>query len=855
MFLRFIGYLFGIGTVFLLALAAGAAWYVSGLVKDVPDYDALLRYEPPEMTRVHAADGELIAEFARERRLYLPIESIPERVKQAFVAAEDKNFYSHSGLDYVGIGRAVLTDVAYLGSGRRLVGASTITQQVARGFFLTPDQNFSRKIKEMILAVRIEHVLNKQKILELYLNDIFLGLGSYGIASAALTYFDKSVHELTLAEVAYLAALPKGPNNYNPFKGQSYVDRAIDRRNYVIDRMVEDGYATAEEGEAAKAAPLGAKTRKERAPVFTAKAFDPPYLNYFKTAYPEQLRDTDGIAVDTANYFTEEVRRQLYDMYGEQKLYTGGLSVRTSLQPQMQILARRVLMNGLLAYDMQKGYHGPVKHLDLPPGTEWGKAVGEVPKLTDLREWRLAIVTGVTKDAAQIGLQPARDAGGRLTATRETGTIAFGEMKWARWNTGPKAGRGVSQPSDVVSVGDVIYVEALPGTTGQFRLRQVPEINGAILAMSPKTGRVLAMVGGFSFDESQFNRATQAMRQPGSSFKPFVYSAALDNGYTPSSVVMDAPIEIDQGPGLPPWVPENYANDFLGPSTLRTGIELSRNVMTVRLAKDMGMPLVVEYARRFGVYDHLDPLLSMALGAGETTVMKMVTGYATIANGGRKITPTLIDRVQDRYGKTIFQADARQCQQCTATDWANQAEPTIIDERDQVLDPMTAYQITSMMQGVIQRGTATVLKAVGKPIAGKTGTTNDYHDAWFVGFTPDLVVGVYLGYDKPRSLGTGNTGGIIAAPIFGEFMKVALADKAPIPFKVPPGMTMLPIDRRTGLRANTSEGADVILESYKPGTGPPDSYSIIGAVDGRGRPLTVAPDADRAVAGGLGGLY
>jgi penicillin-binding protein 1A len=413
-------------------------------------------------------------------------------------------------------------------------------------------------------------------------------------------------------------------------------------------------------------------------------------------------------------------------------------------------------------------------------------------------------------------------------------------MKWAK--------------SGALNVGDVVYVEPVDGTTGQYRLRQLPEIEGAMVVMDPHTGRVLALVGGFSFSESQFNRATQALRQPGSSFKPFVYAAALDNGYTPSSVVMDAPIEIDPGFGQPIWRPENYSQEFYGPSTLRTGIELSRNVMTVRLAQDMGMPLVAEYARRFGVYDNLGPYLPMALGSGETTVMRMVAGYSVFANGGRSVSPTLIDRIQDRFGRTIFRHQERICEGCAAEAWTGQDEPTIIDNRDQVLDPMTAYQMTSMLQGVVERGTATVAKKIGKPLAGKTGTTNEYRDAWFVGYSPDLVVGVYIGYDQPRSLGRGETGGHLAAPIFTQFMEQALADSPPIPFRVPPGMTFIPINRKTGLTAQPGDPG-TILEAFKPGTGPPDTYSIIGFTDASGQPLTVAPESDRAIVSGTGGLY
>ena len=817
MILRIIGYVFGVGSLFFLAVATGIAWYVSNIARDLPDYDSLAKYEPPVMTRVHAADGQLLAEYAHERRLYLPIQAIPDRVKAAFISAEDKNFYQHAGLDYYGIARAIFQNVQAYGSGQRLVGASTITQQVAKNFLLNNTQTIDRKVKEAVLALRIEQAYSKDKILELYLNEIFLGLGAYGVAAASLQYFDKSVHELSLAETAYLAALPKGPNNYNPFR---FPDRAIERRNWVIDRMVENGYATKDDGEKAKKEPLGVKTR------------------------------ATGPRIFAADYFAEEVRRQLNDMYGDQMLYEGGLSVRTSLDPGLQVLARQALIDGLIKFDTAQGWRGPVSHID-DLTSDWGVPLGAVSPLSDVIEWRLAVVLAVTAKDASIGLQPSHDPGsGALMSDRDTGTIPLDQMKWARKL---QTGKSANGANDILSVGDVVYVEKADAGDGVYQLRQVPEIEGALVAMDPHTGRVLAMAGGFSYSESEFNRATQAYRQPGSSFKPFVYSAALDNGYTPSSVVMDAPISIDQ-PGLGTWQPENYGNDYLGPSTLRTGIELSRNVMTVRLAQDMGMPLVAEYARRFGIYDDMLPVLSMALGAGETTVMRMVAGYSVLDNGGRQIKPTLIDRIQDRFGKTIFKHEDRIGEGCDAPTWSGQEEPSIVDNREQVLDPMTAYQMTSMLQGVVQRGTGVAAKAVGKPVAGKTGTTNDYKDAWFVGYSPDLVAGVYIGYDKPRVLGRGETGGALAAPIFTEFMKNALADKPAVPFRVPPGMNFYPIDRKTGLSAQANQPG-AILEAFKPGTAPPDTYSIIGYTDASGRPLTVAPEADHAVSSGTGGLY
>jgi penicillin-binding protein 1A len=834
MFVRFVGYVFGIGAVLFLALAAAAAWIVSDISADVPSYEVLNDYSPPIMTRVHASDGQLIAEFARERRMYLPIESIPERLIQAVLSAEDKNFYSHSGLDYFGIARAALQNIQGLFSttDTNLVGASTITQQVAKNFLLTADQTWDRKIQEAILALRIETAFSKDEILELYLNSNEFGLRSYGVASAALIYFDKAVHELTVAECAYLAALLKGPPTYHPFR---YPERALERRNWVIDRMVENGFVTVAEGEAAKAQPLGVVVQAENPDIFAQEYFTPNFADYFQDVYADELAAIGGLPTRTADYFTEEVRRELLAMYGEEEVYGGGLSVRTSLNPDMQILARRVLMDALVDFDEGWGWREPVARIEL--GDDWGVPLGDVRGLPDVFEWRLAVVLGTSGSSVEIGLQPGRDPAGALSGERVTGTIPSDGYAWA---------------GNVLEIGDVVFVEET--AAGVYRLRQEPAINGALVAMDPHTGRVVAMVGGFSFSASQFNRATQAQRQPGSSFKPFVYAAALDNGYTPSSVVMDAPVEIVQEGTGEVWRPQNYSNEFYGPSTLRTGIEQSRNVMTVRLAQDMGMPLVAEYAHRFGVYDNLLPVLAMSLGAGETTLMRMVSGYAVFANGGRAVTPTLIDRVQDRDGITIFQHEERICAECVNVAWAGQDEPRIEDNRAQVLDPMTAYQITSMMEGVVQRGTATVVRAVGRPIAGKTGTTDDYHDAWFIGFSPDLVVGVYMGFDQPENLGVGNTGGVLAAPVFTEFMNVALADSPPIPFAVPPGMQLIPIDRATGLRAQAGvEGT--FLEAFKPGTSPPDNYAIIGFVDALGEPLIVDPNADRAVGLGQGGLY
>jgi penicillin-binding protein 1A len=813
--LSFLGFCF---TTFVLLFVAGSAaagyliWQVS---RDLPDYESLSKYEPPVMTRMHAHDGSLIAEFAHERRIFVPINAIPERVRNAFISAEDRRFYEHGGIDIQGIIRAVFVAVEdkLRGANRRTQGASTITQQVAKNFLLTNERSIERKIKEAILAIRIESAYSKDRILELYLNEIYLGMNSYGVAAAALTYFNKDLKDLTIEEAAYLAALPKGPNNYNPFRDK---ERATERRNWVIGEMAENGYITKEEAEAAQKKPLVVDIRSH------------------------------GIRNSDAEYFAEEVRRKLLDMYGEKKLYDGGLSVRTTLDPDLQKMARQALVDGLVKFDRQKGWRGPVTKIDI--SGDWGVALSKIDSPADIAPWRLGVVLETQKKKAIIGFKPARKQNSKLVKDREAVEVSLDEMKWAERQHGKKI--KADSTSDILSPGDVVYVAPKDPNNihGVWSLMQIPKISGGLVAMDPYTGRVLAIVGGFSFDLSQFDRAIQAKRQPGSSFKPFVYAAAIDNGYKPTSIVLDAPIEIDQGPGQGIWKPENYEkNSVTGPETLRFGIEQSRNQMTVRLARDLGMPLITEYARRFGVYDDLLPVLSMSLGAGETTLLRMATGYCMLANGGKEVTSTLIDRIQDRYGHTIWRHDKRQCMGCTADHWANQAEPQLIDDRKQVIDPRTAYQITSILEGVVQRGTGKSLKSLGRPIAGKTGTTNDDKDAWFIGYTPNLVVGVYIGYDTPSPLGRGNTGGRVAAPVFGEFVKNALADTPPTPFRVPPGIKFVRVDLKTGLRASADD-TNSIMEAFKANEEPDDAYSMMGFTDATAdarMPPSGVPDTPR----------
>ena len=790
--LRVLTYLVG-GALALALLAVGVVtvylWQVS---QNLPEHRQLANYEPPVMTRVYAADGRLIAEYARQSRLYVPITAIPKNVVEAFLSAEDKKFYGHGGIDSRGIVRAVIDNVQNYYTGRRFVGASTITQQVAKNFLLTNEKTFDRKVKEAILALRIEQAFTKDQILELYLNEIYLGFGSYGVAAAALNYFDKSLDQLTLAEAAFLGALPKAPNNYNPFR---HYDRAVDRRNWVLDRMAEDGFVTAADAANAKASPIDVAERPE------------------------------GVRIVAAEYFVEEVRREILDRYGEQKLYGGGLSVRTTLETDLQRMARRALRNGLEKYDRRHGWRGAMGKL--PPHLTWQQALIDWPVPADIAPWRLATVLEVNTNSVRIGLRPPLDENGHLGSTFETGSIPYSEVRWARPQlSNRRVGNRPRSVSAVLEVGDVIYVEPVyrgddrSGPPAHYALRQVPEVNGAIAAMDPHTGRVLAMVGGFSYELSEFNRATQAERQPGSSFKPIVYATALENGYTPTSIVVDGPIAINQGGGQGVWRPKNYAGGYFGPSTLRVGLEKSRNLMTVRLAMKLGMDKVSDAARDFGVDDQMPRLLSMALGSGETTVLRMVNAFAIMNNGGKKVTPSLIDRVQDRWGRTIYRHDTRSCPGCRDF-WQGQEPPRIPDNSEQVISPQTAYQITSMMEGVVLRGTAKSVQEVGVPVAGKTGTTNDYKDAWFVGYSPNLVAGVYVGFDKPDRMGSGEAGGIVAAPVFTEFMKEAVGNEPPIPFRIPPGLDLVKVDAKTGRLASPASG-NVILEAFKPGTAPFD---------------------------------
>ncbi len=803
-------------TLFCLLLIAGilgAGGVLYGLYhygRGLPDYGQLADYEPPTVTRVHAGDGRILAEYATEKRVYVPVTAIPRRVRNAFLSAEDKNFYSHPGVDFLSVVRAVVTNIANMGSSRRPVGASTITQQVAKNFLLTNEVSYERKIKEAILAFRIEQAFTKDTILELYLNEIYLGFGSYGVAAAALNYFNKSLDELSIAEAAYLAALPKAPNNYHPVRKY---EAAVARRNWVIGRMLEDGRIGAQEAESAKAELL-------------------------------VVRKPDATQVVQAAYFAEETRRELARLYGDDSLYAGGLSVRTTLDPRLQDIADRALREGLIAYDRRHGWRGPIRTAALEQTADPQALLTEIEKPVGAGEgWQLALVLATDANAAEIAL-----------AEGGSGQIPMAELKWARpWIEGQRFGNAPKKPSDVLKPGDVVLVEAVsetakgePYEAGSFGLRQIPNVDGGIVALDPHTGRVLAMAGGYSYERSEFNRVTQARRQPGSAFKPFVYLAGLDSGFTPATLILDAPFVIDQGAGLGKWKPANYTKKFYGPTPMRVGIEKSRNLMTVRLAQTIGMPKVVDYARRFGIMENMEPVLSMSLGAGETTLMKMTTAYAMLVNGGKRISPTLIDRVQDRHGRTIYRHDLRECPSCVVEQWSGQATPRLPDEREQVANPASAYQVVGMLNGVVQRGTGRRIAELGLPLAGKTGTTNDNVDTWFIGFSPDLAVGVFVGFDEPRTLGRKDTGSNVAAPLFKSFMAEALAEQPAIPFRIPPGIRLVRMNAETGALARPGDRR-VFLEAFQPGTEPTGRQVVL---DGGYNPTTGG-----TAASGTGGLY
>ena len=765
--MKFIGYailtLTSLGILGAIVAIGGLAWIINHYGDDIPDYKSLKTYEPDVVTRVYTGDGQLMAEFATEKRIFVPIEVIPDMVVNAFLSAEDKNFYHHKGLDYIGIARAFINN---LKNPSNLQGASTITQQVAKNFLLTNERSYERKLKEAILAIRMERAMEKDRLLELYLNEIYLGIGTYGVAAAAQHYFGKSLDDLTIEDAAYIAALPKAPNNYHPVRQK---DRAIARRNWVIDRMAEDGHITKDEAEIAIAKDL---------------------VTIDRETLKKSVR---------APYFAEEIRRSLQKEFGSDGLYKQGLIVKSSVQPELQDIAAKALFDGLVAYDLTQGYRGDVATFDNLD--DWKTKLAEIPTQAGmLPSWKLAVMLG------------GRDLG---FEDGSKGTLSQGGLDWG---------------GNRLKTGSVIMVE-WDDAEKLYRLRQVPEVQGAIVVMDPHTGRVLAVQGGWDYDKSEFNRATQALRQPGSSFKPFIYLTALEQGMTPASIIMDSPVSFSQGPGLPLWRPQNYSNEFYGPTTLRVGIEKSRNVMTVRLSDRIGMESIAATAKKFNIYENMQTNLASSLGSNETTLIQMVTAYGMLVNGGKKIEPSFIDRIQDRYGRTVSKRDNRECPTCgPKIKWQDDmAVPTLEDTREQVTPPQRAYQMVSILEGAVQRGTGIRLRNIGFPVAGKTGTTNDAKDAWFIGFTPNLVFGAYVGFDKPKSLGRKATGSSIALPIIEQFLTNANeAGYIPsLPFRVPSGVSMIQINAKTGRRAYPGD-SNVIWEAFMSGETPDMQSTIYG---------------------------
>ncbi len=747
----------------MAALVVGAVFWMYG--RDLPSHESLAQYKPPTISRIYSGEGQLIDEFAQERRLFTPSEEIPDLVKQAFISAEDKNFYTHQGYDPRGIIAAGVEAVRTKGETVR--GASTITQQVMKNFLLSGDRRAERKIKEIILATRLEDTLDKEQILELYMNEIFLGQNSYGVTAAAQTYFNKTLQELTPHEAAMLAAMPKAPSDYHPVRQK---ERLLNRRNYVLREMQQNGYIDQATYETEVEMPLRSVQNGD--------------FESFRTALPPR------------DYFTDEIRRQLSEDFGEGEFFTGGFTVRASVDEEMQVEAAKALRTALQKYDRSRGrWRGTgevIAEEKLADEAQWREALAimEIPRDVVLpTQWYPAVVLNVADQSLTVGIEdgPA------------DGTIPREDIKWMQGNF-----------QDNFKRGDVILVMA--GEEGQWSARQVPEVQGGFVAMDVNSGRVLAMQGGFSYQDTVFNRATQAQRQPGSSFKPFVYAAALDSGYSPATIVVDAPIEVNTPQGL--WRPKNSTNKFYGPTPLRTGIEQSRNLMTIRLAQEVTMPVVAGYAERFGVYDRMGAFLANSLGSEETTLYKMVAAYAMFANGGERVEPTLVDRIQDRFGKTIYRHDDRQCVDCNSSWLEPDESPTILTDRSQVMDAITAYQLTSMMKGVVDRGTASRVVNLPVPTAGKTGTTNESKDAWFIGFTSNIVAGCYIGYDRPRPMGRGAYGGTLCGPVFQSFMEKAVEKYGGGPFEVPPGGHFIKIDRFSGARLPEDASGEYVVAEY-----------------------------------------
>ncbi|WP_137702009.1 penicillin-binding protein 1A [Marimonas lutisalis] len=779
-FLSALGGLFSLVTLglMMMALSVGAVFWIYG--RDLPSHESLAQYTPPTISRIYSGQGRIIDEFSHERRLFVPAEDIPDLVKQAFISAEDKNFYTHKGYDMRGIASAALDAVR--SGGRNVRGASTITQQVMKNFLLSGDRRAERKIKEIILATRLEETLSKDEILELYLNEIFLGQNSYGVAAAAQTYFNKSLDELAPHEAAFLASLPKAPSDYHPVRQK---DRLIARRNFVLEEMQENGYLTQAVFEQEVAQPLRSVQNGD--------------FESYKVALPPR------------DYFTDEIRRQLSQDFGEDEFFSGGMTVRATVDPEMQTIAAHALQLQLEQYDRGIGrWRGTGERIPEDQLENWQEALANVNVPRDITlesPWFPAVVLGVEDQQLRLGIEGWKVGDPEPVVPRK-------DISWIRGNF-----QDNFKPGDVVLVRRMTSGSNGEGDFVRWTLRQVPQVQGGFMAMDVNTGRVIAMQGGFSYQHSVFNRATQARRQPGSSFKPFVYASALDSGYTPATIVVDAPIEINTPQGV--WRPKNASNQFYGPTPLRTGIERSRNLMTIRLAQEVGMDVVADYAERFGVYDRMGQFLANALGSEETTLFKMVAAYAMFANGGQRVEPTLVDRVQDRYGNTVYRHDTRECTECANPAIPRDQSPEIMSNRQRVMNAVTAYQLTSMMRGVVERGTASGAVKLPVPVAGKTGTTNDAKDVWFIGFTSNIVAGCYIGYDNPRSLGRGASGGGMCGPVFQRFMSEAIKKYGGGAFRVPDECTFINIDRFTGARLGSDASGDhVVAECFRQGEEP-----------------------------------
>ena len=744
----FIG-IIGISLI-LFIFIIGILWNFSN---NIPDYKFLKSYKPPVSSKVYSANGELVSDFSKEKRIFVPYSSIPQNVINAFLSAEDKNFFSHPGVDAKGVLRAVFNNINNIMTSKRLEGASTITQQVAKNFLLTNEVSINRKIKEAILAFRIERALSKERILELYLNQIYLGSGAYGVAAASLEYFDKSIKELNYIEAAMLAALPKAPSKYNPYRN---TELAKFRRDLVLKNLFENNFINFTEYKDFKSQKI-------------------------------QLNKPKKVFLEDAQYYIEDVRKKVIETLSYEKVYKQGFNINTPINLKLQKIATESLREGLVDYDRRKGWRGPINNKNL--NNKWSENLDEY-EIEKSINWKIAIVKKIDKFSAEIE-----------TRDKKKGIINYKDITWTK-----------KEFDNLFKIGDIIYVKQI--SNKNFSLQQIPKINGGIVVMDPFTGRVMAISGGFSFKSSEFNRASQALRQPGSAFKPFVYALALENNYTPSSLVLDAPLVLDQGSDLKMWKPENYGKKFYGPSTLRVGLEKSRNLMTVRIAQKIGVKNLTKFSKDLGIYDNPDELLSISLGSAETTLLKLTSAYSAFVNGGRLVSPILIDRIQDSEGNTILNNEKRKCSNCLKISFTGSEYPNIKNPYKQVFSPQTAYQITSLLEGVIKRGTGKKLRDLNLNLAGKTGTTNENTDTWFIGFTSNLVIGVYVGMDNPQPLGKFETGSKTALPIFKKFIKEAVKKSDARPFKVSKGITMMVIDPLTGQKAKFSS-TKTILEAYK----------------------------------------